>query len=269
MLPGGPAAKRGNRYETWCAVAELMRLLHGETDSLRIEEPGHDKAEFVVSTGTRREAHQVKHSHYEGRWRFAVLRGAGLISYIGELVADDNNRFVFTSGSEARELLELVQAAKDAGSIEEFTSSFVGETKRKGRFGTLVADWNCDPQTAVDRLRRIDVRTVDERGLQEKARWAALALFGANHESVLTELRAVAEDSLHRTITRDYLVEQLAEGGYRPRRVMNPQNAAVVVQEATTRYLDVVQRRLIQHVLVPRSHRRRCSRDWMRLRLTA
>ena len=145
MLPGGPAAKLGNRYETWCAVAELMRLLHGETDALRIEEPGIDKAEFVVSTGTRREAHQVKRSHPDGKWRFAALRAARLISYIGEFLADDNNRFVFTSGSEARELLELVQAAKDAESIEEFTSSFVGETKRKKRFGALVADWNCDP----------------------------------------------------------------------------------------------------------------------------
>ena len=253
MLPGGPAAKLGNRYETWCAVAELMRLLHGETDSLRIEEPGHDKAEFVVSTGTRREAHQVKRSHHEGRWRFALLRSSGLISYLGEFLADDNNRFVFTSGSEARELLELVQAANDAESLEEFTGAFVGETKRKERFGALVADWSCDSTGAVDRLRRIDVRTVDERELQEKVRWAARALFIDDLENVLAKLRTIADDSVHRTITRDYLVEELAESGFRLRRVMNPQDAAAVVREATNRYLYVVRRKLIQHVLVPRS----------------
>ena len=191
MLPGGPAAKLGNRYETWCAVAELMRLLHGDADTLRIEEPGIDKAEFVVSTGTRREAHQVKRSHHEGKWRFAALRADGLISYIGEFLADDNNQFVFTSGSEARELLELAQAAEDAKSMEEFASSFLGETKRKERFGALIADWNCDPQSAVGRLRRIDVRTVDERELQEKVRWAARALFIAEPEHVLTELRTI------------------------------------------------------------------------------
>ena len=253
MLPGGPAAKLGNRYETWCVVADFMRLLHGEADTLRIEVPGIDKAEFVVGKGTQREAHQVKRSHPEGKWSFAALRAAGLISYIGEFLADDNNRFVFTSGSEARELLELVQAAKDAESMEEFTSSFVGETKRKERFGFLVADWNCDPQSTVDRLRRIDVRTVDERELREKVRWAALAHFVADPESVLNELRAVAEDSVHRTITREYLVEELAKSGYRLRRVTNPQNAALVVEEATKRYLDVARRRLIQHVLVHRS----------------
>ena len=55
MLPGGPAAKLGNRYETWCVVADFMRLLHGEADTLRIEVPGIDKAEFVVGKGTQRE----------------------------------------------------------------------------------------------------------------------------------------------------------------------------------------------------------------------
>ena len=246
MLPGGAAAKLGSRYETWCAVAELTRLLHRETDTLRIEVPGIDKAEFVVGTGTRCEAHQVKRSHPDGKWSFAALRAAGLVSYIGEFLADDNNRFVFTSGSEARELLELVQAAKDAESIEEFTSRFVGETKRKKRFGVLVADWSCDSQSAVDRLRRIDVRTVDERELKARVRWASLALFVADPESVLTQLRAVAEDSVHRTITREHLVQELAKSGYRLRRVKNVRDAAIVIEETTSSYLDVARRRLIQ-----------------------
>ena len=253
MLRGGPAAKLGNRYETWCATAELVRLLHGETDTLRIEVPGIDKAEFVVGTGTRREAHQVKRSHPNGKWSFAALRADGLIGYIGKYLADDNSRFVFTSGSEARELLELVQAAKEAESIEEFTNRFVGETSRRDRFRTLVFDWDCAPHTAVDRLRRIELRTVDEPGLQEKVRWASLALFVADPENVLAELRAVVDDSVHRTITREYLVEELARKGYRIRHVINPQDTVFLVEEATNRYLHDARRRLIQHVLVPRS----------------
>ncbi|MDE0218329.1 MAG: hypothetical protein OXJ90_03575 [Spirochaetaceae bacterium] len=253
MLPGGPAAKLGNRYETWCAVAELLRLLHGETDTLRIEVPGIDKADFVVSTGTHRAAHQVKRSHHDGKWSFAELRAEGLISYIGEFLADGNNRFVFTSGSEARELHDLERAAKDAESIDEFTAKFVGETKRKKRFETLVSDWSCDPQSAVERLRRLDVRTVDERELRDKVRWAARALFIANPDGVITKLRAIADGSVHRTITRHWLTEELAESAYWMRRVRNPRNAGLVVHEATNRYLDVARRRLIQHELVPRS----------------
>ena len=253
MLPGGPAAKLGNRYEAWCAVAELVRLLDGKSDTLRIEVPGVDKAEFVVAAGTQREAHQVKRSHPEGKWRFAALCADGLIREIGEYLADDNSRFVFTSGSEARELLELVQAARSAESTEEFISKFLGETKRKNRFGMLLAEWRCDAPTAIKRLRRIDLRTVDERELHEKVRWAARALSVADPERVLNELRAIVEDSVHCTITRPGLVKELTKRGYSLRRVNNPQDAALVIEDATNRYLTVVRRRLIQHVLVPRA----------------
>ena len=50
-LPGGPAEKLGNRYEKWWTLSELVRMLGGETEALRIEELGVDKAEFVVTTG--------------------------------------------------------------------------------------------------------------------------------------------------------------------------------------------------------------------------
>ena len=39
-LPGGPADKLGNRYETWWTVSECVRLLRGGTDTIRIEDPG-------------------------------------------------------------------------------------------------------------------------------------------------------------------------------------------------------------------------------------
>ena len=253
MLPGGPAAKLGSRYETWCVVAELMRLLYDDADALRIEVPGIDKAEFVVEKGTRCEAHQVKRSHPNGKWSFAALRTDGLIRYIGEYLADNQNRFVFTSGSEARELLELVEAAREADSTEEFARSFLGETKRRRRFATLQADWECDAPTAIDRLRRIYLRTVDERELRERVRWTARALFVVDPERVLTELRALVEDSLHCTIVRQELVAGLSRRGYPVRRVSNPQAAALVVEEATTRYVDGARRRLIRNALVPRS----------------
>ena len=230
-----------------------MRLLRGETDTLRVEVPGDDKADFVVSAGTRREAHQVKRSHPAGKWRFAALRADGLIRHIGEYLENDDNHFVFTSGSEARELWELVQAGTDAESLEEFAREFLGETKRKERFTHLVDDWNCDTKSALDRLRRIDLRVINERELQDKVRWAADALFLADPERVLTELRAIAEDSVHRTITRQWLGEELSRRGFRVRRLNNPQAAARVVEETTDRYLDAARRRLIRNALVPRS----------------
>jgi len=59
-LPGGSADKLGNRYELLWTVSEFLRMLRGEgAVSIRIEDPGTEKAEFVVQ-GVNRELHQAK-----------------------------------------------------------------------------------------------------------------------------------------------------------------------------------------------------------------
>ena len=62
-LPGGPSDKFGNRYELWWTVSQLVRMLHGQAESIRIEDPGLTKAEFLIVSQGRRELHQAKRSH--------------------------------------------------------------------------------------------------------------------------------------------------------------------------------------------------------------
>ena len=71
-LPGGPSDKICNRYELWWTVSQLVRMLHGEIESIRLEDPGVIKAEFVVF-GRYREFHQAKRSHHSGKWTLATL----------------------------------------------------------------------------------------------------------------------------------------------------------------------------------------------------
>ena len=130
-LPGGPADKLGNRYEKWWTVSECVRMLHGVTEAIRIEDPGVEKAEFVVTAGPRRELHQVKRSHPNGKWSLAALASDGLLQAIGDALAGNDDRFVFVSGSEARELAELCEAANDAESAEEFERAFLTDKKRR------------------------------------------------------------------------------------------------------------------------------------------
>ena len=78
-LPGGPADKLGNRYEKWWTPSEFVRMLQGHAEAIRIEEPGVHKVEFVVTAGSRRELHQVKRSHPNGKWSLAALRADGLL----------------------------------------------------------------------------------------------------------------------------------------------------------------------------------------------
>ena len=253
-LPGGPADKLGNRYEKWWAVAECIRLLRGDTEAIRIEDPSVEKAEFVVTIGARREFHQVKRSHPNGKWSLAALASNGLLRAIGDALAGNDDRFVFVSSSDARELAELCEAAKDAKSGEEFDSVFLAAGKRKELFKKLHdSHWKCDELTAFERLQRIEVRVIGEPDLEEMVRWGAQALFLGDPGKVLSELRAIIEDSVHCTVTRQYLVEKLHQRGCQLRRLHSPEQANVAVLETTGQYLDIARQRLIRQTLIPRA----------------
>ena len=178
-LPGGPANKFGNRYEKLWTVSEFVRMLHGDTEALRIEALGVEKAEFVVTTGSRRELHQAKRSHPSGKWSLATLGASHvrLLQAIGDHLAGNNARFVFVSGSDARELADLCEAAGHSESTEEFESFFLAARERKKRFQRLLDCWACDIPVALERLRCVEVRTIGERDLEEKVRWGVQSLF--------------------------------------------------------------------------------------------
>ena len=128
-------------------------MLGGETEAIRIEDLGVDKAEFVVTTGMRRELHQVKRSHPSGKWSLAELGADGLLQAIGEQLARNDDRFIFASGSDARELTELCEAASDAESDTEFERHFLEAAERRRRFEKLRDSWGCDVPTVRERLR--------------------------------------------------------------------------------------------------------------------
>ena len=58
-LPGGPSDKIGNRYELWWTVSQLVRIINGQAENIRIEDLAVDKAEFVITAGGYREFHQA------------------------------------------------------------------------------------------------------------------------------------------------------------------------------------------------------------------
>ena len=254
-LSGGPADKLGNRYEKWWTIRECLRLPHGDADEIRIEPPGVEKTEFVVTVGARREFHQVKRRHPNGKWTLSELGSNKhrLLQAIGDALAGNDDRFVFVSGSDAPELTELCEAANDAESVEEFERTFLAAQGRKRSFERLLnCYWKCDAPTALDLLRRIEVHTISERDLEDQLRWGARALFLADPGKVLAELRAIVEDSVHCTMTRQDFVDALAQRGYLTRPCLSPEHAGIAVQEATDQYLDDARKKLIRRRLVRR-----------------
>jgi hypothetical protein len=255
-LPGGPSDKFGNRYELWWTVSQLVRMLHGQGESIRIEDPGVTKAEFVITSEGRRELHQAKRSHPDGKWSIASLAASDvkvLQAIFAELAGNDE-KFVFVSSSDARELSELAERARDAESVQEFETQFLNAEQQKANFDKLRKHWNNPPiATAYDILRRIEVRTSDERSLEEKVNWGLISLFLGDPDAVCAELRRIAEDSVHQTITRDTLVAVLEERGFKLRRLARPDAAPALVSEVTDRYLAEARRKLIRKSLIHRA----------------
>ena len=132
-LPSGPADKLGNLYEKWWTVSQCVRMLHGDTEAIRIEDPGIEKAEFVVTAGSRRELHQAERSHRSGKWSLATLGASDvqLLQTIGAQLAGNSDRSAFASGSDARELSELCESAGHAKSVEEFGGAFLAALGQK------------------------------------------------------------------------------------------------------------------------------------------
>lgn len=247
IRPGGPANKIGNRYETSWTIAELVRMLHGGTQAVHLEPFDANKVEFIVmKTDSCRELHQVK----RGKWSFADLRRDGLIRAIGDQLKDSDDRFVFASGSEARELAELCEAARVAKSTGRLEDVFLTSADRCRRFRQLRCDWRCESRTVVDILGRIEVRTIGERDLELQIRYGVQALFLATPDDVIDAIRGIVEGSVYRIITRDALIEKLSRRGYRLRRLSSVEHASSALRRTTYHYLDGTRRKLIQNTLV-------------------
>ena len=255
MAPSsGPADTTGNGYEHWWTLSECVRLLHGATETLRIETLGAGRAELVVTGNGRREVHHAQRRPSIGARPAAPDPDAGrLLQVAGDRLDGNDDRFVLVSAGAGEELAAASRAAQEVGSVEAFERGWLTTRPRREWFARLLRHWVCDVAAAFDRLRRIDVRTVGETAIEQQVRWGLQALFAADVGSVLGAFPAIVEASVQRTLTRRLLVERLARRGHRPRGLHSPDRAGNGVATATDRYLGGVRPRLIRGGVIPRA----------------
>ena len=254
-LTGGPADKFGNRYEHWWTVLQLVRVIDGQATSIRIEDPTVDKAEFVLTAGDHQELHQAKRSHPSGKWSLSSLRTGGLLqAMFDQLSENPATRFIFVSSSDAPELRELTERAGSAGNLEEFEAEFINPEAQEEALGKLKSFWhNTDTSTAYEILQRIEVHTVNEREIEERVRESLLARFLTKPDEICDTLRSIVEDSIHKTIDREFLISTLQGRGFPLRKLTRPNDALPLISDVTTRYLKTARRKLIQGALIHRS----------------
>ncbi|WNV04263.1 hypothetical protein RP726_17920 [Candidatus Methylospira mobilis] len=253
-LPGGASDKLGNRYEQWWTVSQLIDMLHGTAGSIRIEDPGVEKAEFVLTRNGVRELHQAKRSHPDGKWSLATLgnKSTELLQAIYKALSGNNARFVFVSSSDSPELRELAERARQAESVSEFKALFLAATKQDEKFKKLLICWGTPSEEhAHDVLRRIEVRSIDEAGLKDRVKWGATALFLQKSADVCNALYLIALDSVHQSITRNQLITLLKNQGYLLRAV-TPETAPAIVTQVTDKFLENKRKSLIGDKLILR-----------------
>jgi len=250
-LSGGAAEKHGHHYEDLWTIWQFVRMLHGQAESIRIEDPALPKTEFWLEARGRRELHQAKRQHPSGKWSLHSLQRDSLLRAMGDHLRGHCHRFVFVSGSDAPQLRSLCEAACDAESDTEFQTLFLSQ-ERKTALERLCGWWRCDVPTAIDFLQRIEVHTIDQRELEDKVRAAIPALFLARADTVTAVLRQIVDDSVHRKWNRQELVDRLAELGYPLRRVLNPESAVLAIRSASDEYLESNRSRLIRGKMLSR-----------------
>ena len=125
---GGEADKFGNRYEGLWVVDAALDLIDGEFVDLVVEAVGDEAAgvEFfgTTSSGTR-EYHSVKRQQAGGNWTVSRLtqgKPPSGRSILGDLIqkVQEGAVGVFSSGTSASELVNLLESALPSESHEEF-----------------------------------------------------------------------------------------------------------------------------------------------------
>src|SRR6266851_7335502 len=220
-LAGGPADKLGNRYELWWTVLKVMDILRGQWNTVRLEEPGVEKAEFVLRGASGKSLHQAKKQAGDGKWTLSELSSKDnpYVQAIGRQLRDANTGVVLVSGSDAPELAELSTRARNSASLEEFNEFFVQSKKHQAGFAQLQRIWgNCDSETARGYLRRIEVRVIDEKSLRDQTMMTAQALFLLSPADVCSTIAGLVLDSVHQELSRAEIVKFLAEKGYNLRQ---------------------------------------------------
>ena len=213
-VPGGAAAKLGDRYEGWWTLLRLADLLKGPATRLRLEPLAADGLgiEFWVDEPGTRWCEQVKDDQHTWTVNRLVKKGV-LLSVVGHLAAGHSFRLV--TSSRATELADLASRARDAESCDEYRG--VLTSKQRPVFESLAKTWGVTEAEAWSYLRRVWVEHRPAEQLRHVVHVTYQLLLQGDPETNVNELRSWLDDLLHQTLTAPLLWERLKDKGYRKR----------------------------------------------------
>lgn len=246
-LSGGAADKLGNRYEALWGIRALLEVLSGEADSIRIEPPGDDKAEFYVVRNGNHEYWQAKRQIISQQtWTLAVLKSEGILDfYLEQVKAGRICHFVSTS--DAPELRTLADQARHLTDFEEFKRHFLesGEKHQKA-FNDLCSGWkNIEARDVHQLLQRVWVRVHDEISCREDLHQGLRLRFAPKDITVFAVFQTLYLDSIRKTLTAKNIQDHLQAAQIESRTV--PVSAGLIrkIHSLTDSYIAGQRTKLI------------------------
>ena len=262
---GGEADKLGNRYESLWAVDAALDLVDGEYVDLTLEPVGDESAGiefFRTKRSGVREYHSIKRQHHLGNWTIVRLAETSPVgrSILGDLIGkiQTGAEAVFSSGTSASELEELIQRARASDSLEEFHQRISASGRLSGLFLTYVIP-RCDGErSAFCALSHLRVRTKNEPELARDVERRIRSMFGMRSGEPLnattTQLLIgnFLTDSLGRRLNAESILEALANHGIMRLRLAHEPAVGERIQQLNHAYLREVNALLINQVQIDR-----------------
>lgn len=240
-LPGGAAAKVGDRYEVRWSVLCVLDVLSERADSIRFEVPGEEGRgmEFVVRSSDGDTWHQVKRQHYQGHWSPSSLEAEGVLAAIGTRLRA-GNRAVFVSMSSTGSLLELLERSDAAASFKEFQEKFLNSKDHKSLWQRLIKTWSISEPKAYEMLGDLEARVIDETALHELAQDKASALIEGDPALALDVLSQLVVDSVHIELFAQDIWNRLAERGLGPSPWIRSDAVLPMLRDTCTSFVEAI-----------------------------
>lgn len=212
-LPGGPSDKAGNRYEIRWVVRQLIDLVTGRLDWLRLEPPGDDAIELRCATKDAEYAHQVKRGiSGGGHWTLAAL--GDVLDGFGRLLRSEAKlNCLFVSQDAAADLRELGERARSSRDFKEFAKRFLNARNVSDSWSALCRRWAASEPETWRRLRRISAETIGEDLLRDSTETSLQLIFDARPEITRALLTELALESIHRELRAEDVLRHLARHG--------------------------------------------------------
>ena len=224
--PGGEADKLGNRYEALWTVDAALDLLDSEYIDLTIEAVGDEAAgvEFVRTTRSGvREYHSIKRQRSGSAWTVGSLTPSGGTgrSILGDIIGKTSSASigVFSSGTSASDLEELIDRARQSDSCEDFEQRLGTSKQLLRQFHERVVPICGDKRAAWTALQRLRVRTKNEPELIKDVERRARSMFRTSNgrrldaRTVRLQIAEFLTESLSQRVTAKSVLDTLKEHG--------------------------------------------------------